>query len=77
MGSGAAGTATARILYSAGARNMVVCHRKGILEPSQFQVLGDMQKWLLQKTNPQRLRGSLSTAIEKADVFIGVSGPGC
>jgi malate dehydrogenase (oxaloacetate-decarboxylating) len=76
VGSGAAGTATARILYSAGARNMVVCHRKGILEPSQFQVLGDMQKWLLQKTNPQGLRGSLSRAIEKADVFIGVSGPG-
>ena len=76
VGSGAAGTATARILYSAGARNMVMCHRKGILEASQFQVLGDMQEWLLQKTNPQRLRGTLSTAIEKADVFIGVSGPG-
>ena len=44
VGSGAAGTATARILYSAGARNMVICHRKGILEPSQFQVLGDMQE---------------------------------
>jgi malate dehydrogenase (oxaloacetate-decarboxylating) len=76
VGSGAAGTATARILYSAGARNMVVCHRKGILEPGQFQVPGEMQKWLLQKTNPQHLRGDLSRAIEKADVFIGVSGPG-
>ena len=76
VGSGAAGTATARILYSAGARNIVVCHRRGILEPSQFQVLGDMQRWLLQKTNPQRQRGDLSRAIEKADVFIGVSGPG-
>jgi malate dehydrogenase (oxaloacetate-decarboxylating) len=76
VGSGAAGTATARILHSAGVRNIVVCHRQGILEPSQFQVPGEMQKWLLQKTNPLRLRGNLSIAIEKADVFIGVSGPG-
>jgi len=57
-------------------KTMVVCHRKGILEPGQFQVPGEMQKWLLQKTNPQHLRGDLSRAIEKADVFIGVSGPG-
>ncbi len=76
VGSGAAGTATARILYSAGARDMVVCHRRGILESGHFQVVGDVQKWLLQKTNPHKLRGDLSRAIEKADVFIGVSGPG-
>ena len=49
---------------------------KGILESGHFQVLGDMQKWLLQKTNPQKPSRHLSRAIEKADVFIGVSGPG-
>src|SRR5262249_16423377 len=37
VGSGAAGSATARILYSAGARNIVLCRRQGILEASQFQ----------------------------------------
>ena len=76
VGSGAAGTAVARILYSAGARNLVVCHRKGILDLANFASVGDMQEWLLRKTNPQRLRGDLSVAIHKADVFIGVSGPG-
>ncbi len=76
VGSGAAGTAVARILYSAGARNMVVCHRKGILDAQHFESVGDMQGWLLRKTNPQHLQGDLSVAIQKADVFIGVSGPG-
>ena len=76
VGCGAAGTAIARILYSAGARNMVVCHRRGILEADHFEAIEDMQRWLLQKTNPHRLRGTLATAVDRADVFIGVSGPG-
>ena len=76
VGSGAAGTAVARILYSAGARNVVVCDRKGILDAKHFQSTGDTQEWLLQKTNPRHLQGDLSVAIQKADVFIGVSGPG-
>jgi len=76
VGAGAAGTAIARILYSAGARNLVVCDKQGILEAKHFSILEEMQKWLLQKTNPRQLRGNLSAAIRKADVFIGVSGPG-
>jgi malate dehydrogenase (oxaloacetate-decarboxylating) len=76
VGAGAAGTAIARILYSAGARNLVVCDKQGILEARHFVFLDPMQTWLLQKTNPHHLSGGLDVAIKKADVFIGVSGPG-
>jgi malate dehydrogenase (oxaloacetate-decarboxylating) len=76
VGAGAAGTAIARILYSAGARNLVVCDKQGILEAGHFAFFDPAQNWLLQKTNPHRLRGGLDVAIKKADVFIGVSGPG-
>jgi malate dehydrogenase (oxaloacetate-decarboxylating) len=76
VGAGAAGTAIAHILYSAGARNLVVCDKQGILEARHFPFLDPMQIWLLQKTNPHLLRGRLDVAIKKADVFIGVSGPG-
>src|SRR5207247_5767829 len=73
---GAAGTAIVRIIYCDGSRNLVMCDKQGILEAKHFPILEEMQKWLLQKTNPQQLRGNLSAAIRKADVFIGVSGPG-
>ncbi|MEW5975340.1 MAG: NAD-dependent malic enzyme [Acidobacteriota bacterium] len=76
VGAGAAGTAIARILYSAGARNLILCDRQGILEPRHFVSPNPTQKWLLQRTNPQKIRGPLSTALRGADVFVGVSGPG-
>jgi malate dehydrogenase (oxaloacetate-decarboxylating) len=76
VGAGAAGTAIAHILHSAGARNLVICDKQGILEAKHFTFLDPMQNWLLQKTNPRRLSGGLVVAIKMADVFIGVSGPG-
>jgi malate dehydrogenase (oxaloacetate-decarboxylating) len=32
--------------------------------------------WLVQHTNPRKLRGRLQDALRDANVFIGVSGPG-
>ena len=69
-GAGAAGVAIARLLRKAGAQHIVMCDSKGILTPQR----ADM--------NPQKLEfaveagGTLSDAMQGADIFLGVSAPG-
>lgn len=74
-GAGAAGCAIAELLLSAGAGDLTLYDRKGILHPSE-DWLNSAQRDLAQRTNPRGLTGDLSTALTGADVFIGVSGPG-
>ena len=73
-GLGAAGTAIAKMLISAGAKNMVLIDRKGIIEESDSS-LGEERQHLAKITNKENLKGDLSVAIKNADVFIGVSAP--
>ena len=73
-GLGAAGTAIAKMLISAGAKNMVLVDRKGIIEESDSS-LGEERQHLAKITNKENLKGDLSVAIKTADVFIGVSAP--
>lgn len=75
-GAGAAGVAIAKILMSAGAQNIVLCDRKGIIGKSRWNELDNSKKWLAENTNPENLSGSLQDAIKGAHMFIGVSGPG-
>lgn len=74
-GAGAAGIAIAKLLMTAGAKDIILCNRKGILETSDDN--DEVRNEMSILTNPQRLKGSLSTALKGADVFIGVSGPRC
>ncbi|TEB13215.1 NAD-dependent malic enzyme [Pelotomaculum propionicicum] len=73
-GAGAAGVAIAKILMRAGARNLVVCDRKGAIArdvpPRQPSKL-----WIAENTNKRCLHGPLKEVIAGADVFIGVSAP--
>jgi len=71
-GSGAAGTATANLLYAAGARNLIMLDRKGIIDSTREQA---HKKILAKITNPRKLKGGLREALKGADVLIGVSGP--
>lgn len=74
-GAGAAGVAIAKILKSAGAKNIIVCDRSGAI--SRHKMPGQQSKrWLAENTNEQGLQGSLKESIVGADVFIGVSAPG-
>jgi malate dehydrogenase (oxaloacetate-decarboxylating) len=73
-GVGAAGTAIIKLLHAQGARRIVACDRRGVLECAPE---GDtMRQWILDTTNPEGIRGSLRDALRDADVFIGVSAPG-
>ncbi len=73
-GAGAAGAAVVRLLQAAGARDIVVSNRVGVLHPGCVG-LPPVQRELAETTNPRRIEGSLKAALVGADVFIGVSAP--
>ncbi len=71
-GGGAAGTAIVSLLLEAGARNVLVWDREGILSPDDER-LSPAKLDLAQRTNAECRRGELPDALVGADVFIGVS----
>jgi malate dehydrogenase (oxaloacetate-decarboxylating) len=74
-GAGAAGIAITKFLYKAGAKKIVLCDKSGIIYKGRKKRINfakkEVTKYLLKDSKP----GSLKDAIEKANVFIGVSGP--
>jgi malate dehydrogenase (oxaloacetate-decarboxylating) len=76
LGAGAAGTAIAVMLRQAGVKDIVVCDRKGILNSRTRTDLNEPKTQLAAVTNPRGLSGGVEDALRKADVLIGVSGPG-
>ncbi|MGW1200823.1 NAD(P)-dependent malic enzyme [Streptomyces sp. NPDC002536] len=72
-GAGAAGVAIARILVEAGIGDVAVCDRKGIVSRDR-EDLTDVKRELAGFTNRSGISGTLETALDGADVFIGVSG---
>jgi malate dehydrogenase (oxaloacetate-decarboxylating) len=75
VGAGAAGTAIAHLLTIAGAQNILVLDRKGIISRSRSG-LSEHKLELARSTNPDNESGGISEALTGADVLIGVSGPG-
>lgn len=73
-GAGAAGTAIARLLVLAGARNIIGFDDKGVISKSS-DAPNEMRKWFIENCNPEQFTGTLSEAIKGADIFIGVSAP--
>jgi malate dehydrogenase (oxaloacetate-decarboxylating) len=74
-GAGAAGVAITKFLLSAGAANLIVCDRDGILSRRQSDQLSETHRWVALHTNRQGIAGKLGDALKDADVFIGVSQP--
>jgi malate dehydrogenase (oxaloacetate-decarboxylating) len=64
------------MLLNAGAKDILVCDRRGILGPRRSDDLNPSKLWLATHTNPRKAAGSLEDALKRADIFIGVSGPG-
>ena len=71
-GAGSAGNAIARMLVDLGAKNILSCDRKGIINRNVKQ-----KNWVQDEialiTNPNCLEGTLAEALAGADVFVGVS----
>ena len=74
-GAGAAGTAIARLLASAGAGDVIVCDRSGPIAASR-PGLNAPKASLAAVTNKTGLTGTLADALRGADAVIGVSAPG-
>ncbi|MBO4390850.1 MAG: NADP-dependent malic enzyme [Lachnospiraceae bacterium] len=73
-GAGSAGIAICKLLLLYGAKNVILCGRRGIFEASD-EKMNWMQRKMLDVTNPEGLTGSLADALNGADAFIGVSVP--
>jgi malate dehydrogenase (oxaloacetate-decarboxylating) len=75
-GVGAAGTATIKILQSSGVRDIVGVDEHGTLHRGRVKGMDFMKRWVASATNPRQVKGGLSEAVRRADVFIGLSVPG-
>lgn len=76
VGAGAAGIAITRILLEAGAEEVLVCDRDGIINRDCIDNYDESKSWLAENTNPDNETGSLMDATKESDLLIGVSGPG-
>lgn len=74
-GAGAAGTATAYMLLDYGVKNIIVCDRAGTLYEGRTEDMDPHKEELAKRTNPEKIKGNLSDALQGADVFIGLSAP--
>ncbi|MFI5389127.1 MAG: NAD-dependent malic enzyme [Candidatus Eremiobacterales bacterium] len=74
-GSGAAGTATIKMLLEAGVRDVIPVDRAGALNRDD-RYENSHWRWLAENTNRENRRGSLHDVLKGTDVFIGVSAPG-
>ncbi len=75
-GAGAAGIAIIKLLISMGLKDVVLCDRKGAIYEGR-EGLNPEKEEMAKITNKQMRKGSLADVIKGADVFIGVSSPGC
>ena len=75
-GAGAAATAVAGLLMTAGASDLTLCDRIGAVWNGRTDHMNDAKRELASQTNPHQRKGTLSEVLAGADVFIGVSAPG-
>ena len=75
FGSGAAGIAVAELLTYAGAQNIILLDKGGILGPKNSS-MNEVQEEISHRTNPEGISGYLEDAIKGADVLVGLSGKG-
>ena len=76
VGLGAGGVGTARLLTAAGARRIIGFDRGGAIHRNQDHAANSGHRWVADNTNSEGYTGDLAGALEGADVFIGLSGPG-
>lgn len=75
-GVGAAGVACSKILMSAGVKNIIGFDRSGAIYKGRIDNMNYMKDWFADNTNPTGLKGSIEEALDGADLYLGLSGPG-
>ena len=72
-GAGAAATAVSKLLLDAGAKNLIINDKIGILNSNNLDQYDSLRQDLIKRTNPDGLSGGLKEAVKDADLFIGLS----
>ena len=75
-GAGAAGIAIIKLLIAMGLNDVILCDRTGAIYKGRDGLNKEKQE-MAEITNKNMLKGTLEDVIKGADVFIGVSAPGC
>src|SRR2546429_3664792 len=75
-GAGASGIPTAKLLLKPAAQAIIGSARAGAIYKGRKENMNSMKEWFADHTNPRRVRGTAGEALDAADIFIGLSGPG-
>ena len=75
-GAGAAGIAIIKLLIAMGLKNVILCDRKGAIYEGR-EGLNKEKEEMAKITDRDHEAGTLAEVLKGADVFIGVSAPGC
>jgi malate dehydrogenase (oxaloacetate-decarboxylating) len=67
--------AVADFLLAAGAGNLVLCDRSGVIHKGRPGPTSWLKEQLAQKTNPQQIKGGLNRALAGADVYVSRATP--
>ena len=74
-GAGAAAISIARLLLTAGFKDITLCDRKGAIYEGRPEGMNPVKDEMAKVTNLAKKSGSLADMLVGADVFIGVSAP--
>ena len=75
LGVGAAGIACTKILLNFGVKNIIGFDRAGAIYEGRTEGMNSAKEWFAQATNREGFDGSISEAMQGADMFLGLSGP--
>ncbi|MCL2078934.1 MAG: NADP-dependent malic enzyme [Oscillospiraceae bacterium] len=75
-GAGAAGIATAYLLFECGMNEIIMCDRQGSIYAGR-NGLSDEKRQIAEITNKKHRKGALCDVMRGSDIFIGVSAPEC
>ncbi len=75
-GAGAAAISIAKLLLTAGVKDVTLCDRNGAIYEGREKGMNPVKEEMAKITNLQKKEGTLADVLAGADVFIGVSAPG-
>ena len=64
------------MIMAAGGRNIIGFDRTGAIHRGRTEGMNYMKHWFAENTNPNDFKGTLAEALEGADLYMGLSGPG-
>ncbi|MEI8360162.1 MAG: NAD-dependent malic enzyme, partial [Deltaproteobacteria bacterium] len=76
LGVGASGVACSKIIMNFGAKNVIGFDREGAVYAGRKNHMNEAKEWFADHTNPEGFDGTIEEALEGADMFLGLSGPG-